>query len=39
MILNTQTITQEPLFNKLSDGGDMKSLFQTLVSRKYYMNL
>ena len=39
MILNTQTVTQDPLFNELSDRGDMKSLFQILVSRKYYINL
>ena len=38
MILNTQTVAQEPLFNELSDGGDMKNLFQILVSCKYYMN-
>ena len=35
MILNTQTVTQEPLFSELSDWSDMKSLFQILVSRKY----
>ena len=38
MILNTQTVTQEPLFIELSDGGDMRSVLQILVSRKYYMN-
>ena len=38
MILNTQTVTQESLFSELSDGGDMKSLLQILVSRKYYIN-
>ena len=38
MILNTQTVTQEPLFNELSDRGDTKSLFQIFVSRKYYAN-
>ena len=41
MILNTQTVTQEPLFSELSElsgGGDMRSLLQILVSRKYYMN-
>ena len=38
MILNTQTITQEPLFSELNDGGDMESLFQILVSHKYYIN-
>ena len=35
MILNTQTVTQESLFSELSDGGDIKSLFEILVSRKY----
>ena len=39
MILNTQTVTQESLFSELSDGGNMKSLFQILVSRNYYINL
>ena len=39
MILNTQTVTQELLISELSDEGDMKSLFQILVCRKYYMNL
>ena len=38
MILNTQTVAQEPLFSELNDGSNMKSLFQILVSRKYYMN-
>ena len=38
MILNTQTVTPESLFIELSDGGDTKSLFQILVSRKYYIN-
>ena len=35
MIMNTQTVTQEPLF---SDWGDVKSLHQILVSRKHYTN-
>ena len=39
MILNTQTVAQEPLFSELSNRDDMKSLFQILVSHKYYMNL
>ena len=39
MILNIQKVTQEPLFSELSDRGDMKSIFQILVSHKYYMNL
>ena len=38
MILNTQTVAQEPLLSELNDGSNMKSLFQILVSRKYYMN-
>ena len=38
MILNTQTVAQELLFSELNDGSNMKSLFQILVSRKYYMN-
>ena len=37
MILNTQTVTREPLFSEWSDEGDMKSLFKILVSRKYYI--
>ena len=31
MMGNIQTLTQEQLFRELSDGGDMKSLFQILV--------
>ena len=34
--INTQTVTQEPFFSGLSDGGDMKSLFQIFVSRECY---
>ena len=37
MILDNQTVTQEPLLKEMSDGGDMKSLFQILISLKYYM--
>ena len=39
MMLNTQKVTQEPLFSELSDRGDMKTLFKILVSYKYYKNL
>ena len=39
MMLNTQKVTQEPLFSELSDRGDMKSLFKILFSYKYYKNL
>ena len=38
MALNNQTVTQDPLFSELSDVGDVKSLFQILVSCKYYLN-
>ena len=38
MVLNNETVTQNPLFSELSDEGDVKSLFQILFSRKYYMN-
>ena len=37
MILDNQTVTQEALLKEMSDGGDMKSLFQILISRKYYV--
>ena len=38
MILNTPAVTQKPLFSELSDGADMKIIFQILVPCKYYMN-
>ena len=37
MILDTQTVTQESLFSELSDGDDLKSLFQILIYPKYYI--
>ena len=38
MKLNTQTVTQESLFSELSDEGNIESLLQITVSRKYYLN-
>ena len=38
MVLNNQTVNQDPLFSELSDEGDVKNFFQILVSRKYYLN-
>lgn len=38
MVLTNQPVTQDPLFSELSDEGHVKSLFQILVSRKYYLN-
>ena len=38
MKLNTQTVTQESLFSELRDEGNIESLLQITVSRKYYLN-